>query len=144
MKRAFWSLLVERNLQTSNLSLVGDHKLNKLTHLSNVTNNLSNLFIICGVNLFTICFQFHTFMKQFVRIVECFSQALKSLPGTPQALKTTNLISNLVHLRKSVNLSTNLCNSAPIRYWVRGRVDRDASNHFENHSPGSQIHELVR
>ena len=52
VKRAFWSLLVERDLQTINVSLFCDHKLNKLTHLSNVSNNLTTLSIMLSVDLF--------------------------------------------------------------------------------------------
>ena len=58
MKRAFWSPLVQKDLKTSNLSLVGDHKLNNLTHLSHVSNDLSKLLIIESVHLFTYLFNF--------------------------------------------------------------------------------------
>ena len=58
MKRSVWSLLVPKDLQTSNLSFLGQHKLSKLTDLSTESNKLLNLLIRLVVNLFTSFFNF--------------------------------------------------------------------------------------
>ena len=57
VKRALWSLLVPRDLQTSNLS-VFRHKLTELTDVSNWSNRLFNLFTNQSANLFTNLFNF--------------------------------------------------------------------------------------
>ena len=143
LKRGFWSLLVPRDLLTSNFSLFRQRKLSKMPHLPNRSSKLLNSCTSSSVDLFTNSFNFISLsifthrcpggqinpwaVKSLPGLVN-HSWGSKSLPGLPRFSSHSPGSQISSGVLKSNHWSPNVCT-----------LGLQVNPGISNHSPGPRI-----